>query len=497
MSAHKEKQEGDSLVSSKALGCQSVSPYSDISRSPDSSHPQTQKDPQKDPSIFFLFFTLSVPIIISRFTEQVLLFFDLIFLSRYQMGQGELLINASFSGGLMSFLIFSAFMVTVEYGNALASQYLGAREHKKCGAVGSQLVVLTICAYPLIVLLSFCVDDIFRFFGHDAQQLKLEIEYTRILLLYGGIPFVLRAGLSAFFTALGRTKLVMSASLIAMLINIPLNYSLIFGFGPFPELGLRGAAFATVLSTFIATILLLSVYLGHSLHKKYETRNIRWNWEISKKLIRYGVPNAIHELIGSIVFTMFIFFMYSYGPTVGAAVSIAMNWDGTFILPMIGAFDATMALVGRFIGAKDIEKSKKVVRVSFALMGSYAVIMSVLLLVYTPQLIQLFTPTMKNSSEVIETALIFVRLVSVYLIADAATLTFSATLSGAGDTRVPMIMSIILYVVFGGVLYWLVVVGSGEALQAWVLFIVFDVIMGIAFFIRYKMGVWKRIQMIE
>ncbi len=452
---------------------------------------------RKEPSLLTLFLRLSLPVMISQSTQKIILFFDLLFLSWYRSGQGELLINSSLAGGLTSFVTLSFFVITVSYSNAICAQYLGAKKQYMCGMVGSQVFFLTLLFYPIVLILSYFVGDFFSFFGHSQEQRALETLYARILLVYGGIPFILNGGLSGVFIGLGKTKVVMISNLIAMVVNIPLNYALIFGVGILPELGLPGAAYASVISAFIGVAILLAVYLSNTLNRDYMTRVIKWNWNIGKKLITFGTPSAVDVFLGTMVFNFFILVMNSYGTTVGAAVTIAINWDSTFFMPMVGVSAATTSLFGRYIGEGDLAKSQRVAKISYMVMASYALILGMCFLMFAPSMVRIFTSQMNHTPEVTALAVLFVRLASVYLFADAANLTFSGALRGAGDTRAAMCIVIIIYLIFGTAIYYFAFIKKIDPLQVWLIFILFAFMLGLGLFLRYLTGKWKKITLIK
>jgi MATE family multidrug resistance protein len=124
----------------------------------------------------------------------------------------------------------------------------------------SQALIFSLCAYPLISCLS-AAYRLFSFIGVGSGQLGPQKEYLSILL-YGSLITLARTAMSGFFSGIGRTKIVMFASFSAMLANVGLDYLFIFGKLGFPAMGIRGAAYATVIGGVIGLAILFAAYLG-------------------------------------------------------------------------------------------------------------------------------------------------------------------------------------------------------------------------------------------
>jgi MATE family multidrug resistance protein len=115
------------------------------------------------------------------------------------------------------------------------------------------------------------IPVVYRFFilvGHSPEQLELEYTYFRILML-GGIAVFLRKVLVGFFFGVGKSRVVMIADLVGMLVNIPINYVLIFGKFGFPRMEKKGAAIGAVVGSFTIVAILLFFFLRHEYYRGY------------------------------------------------------------------------------------------------------------------------------------------------------------------------------------------------------------------------------------
>ncbi len=424
-------------------------------------------------------------------------FTDRLFLTNYKEGQGELYLNATLTGGVTFFFLCGMFIFTANFTNTITAQYFGAKKYHQCAKVGIQSLYFGIFTFPIVFILYLLVPLMYGLFDHDPVQNELQVIYTQILLL-GGLFSIIRSGFSGFFIGIGNSSIVMIANIIGLLVNIPLNYMLINGIWVFPELGIVGAAIATILSSVISLFIQLWHYFGKKIHAQYNTRSfLSLDTSILKKLIRFGTPAGIEALVGVGAFNYFILIMNNYGAVVGSAVTIAINWDSMFFIPMIGAQFATTSLVGRYMGAKDIVSVRRVVRTSFSMVVLYALFIMACFLIFTHYFIVPFLATMKEPQQVYPLAKTMLRTACIYLLADAAHLTFSGALRGAGDTKASMYIFISIAIVFVVLLYIVVQNNSVSPIGAWIIFIGYAFAVGIGMMIRYIQGKWKSIEVIE
>jgi MATE family multidrug resistance protein len=305
--------------------------------------------------------------------------------------------------------------------------------------------------------------------------------------------------MSGFFLGIGRTKVVMVSHLVGMLVNIPANYVLIFGKMGFPALGLTGAAIGTVLGSFTAFVILFAFYLRPSNRKEFAThRGFVFVPKTMRTLLRFGSPAGMEMFLNVAAFNLFVQFMHSYGTDVAAAVTIAFNWDIMAFIPMLGLGFATTAIVGQFVGARDLINARRATYVSLRVALVYSGTMIILFVSAAGALVGVFTEGFEGDTEVISRlASTLVRLAAVYVMADAMQLVFAGALRGAGDTRWVMWVSVGLHWVFSALAIYLIRVVKMAPVLSWCSFIVFILFMGVAMLLRFRGGRWEQIRMIE
>ena len=444
-------------------------------------------------STFQRLLIIAVPMVISQASDTIMLFVDRLFLSR--LG-GEYL-AASMSGGLSQFMVSSFFIGTIGYVTAVVAQYYGSGRQKKCAEATFQAVVLSVLSYPVILAVAPLMKMLFAGIGQSPVQVELAYTYFHTLV-FGAVFLLLRHALAGFFIGIGRTTVVMIANAAGMLVNLPANYVLIYGKFGFPELGLQGAAIGTICGNVVILLILAVFYFRERNRSEFATHKaFRFNTDILRMLIKFGVPAGIEMFLNVAAFNLFVQTMHTYGTDVAAAVTIAFNWDVVAFLPMLGMGHAVTSLAGQCVGAGDWVEARKVAFTGLKTAWVYSGAMVVLFVAAARPLVGLFLPGIDSGSEEIgRLAIVLLRLASVYILADSAQIVFVGALRGAGDTRWVMAASVSLHWVFAGAAIVLIRVLKVNPELAWICFIGFIVMLGIVMFFRFRGGKWEEIDMI-
>jgi len=432
--------------------------------------------------------------IISQASETVMMFADRLFLSWL----GKAHISAAMSGGLSSFVFMSLFTGTVGYVNALTAQYFGAKNEGNCVRTVTQGVRLSLLFYPLGLLFIPLVVKFFQISGHSPEQIVLESIYFR-WLMFGGIFALFRTVFAGFFLGIGKTRTVMYANMAGMLINIPVNYVLIFGKFGFPQMGITGAAIGTLAGSFLISLILLVAFLKHKIYREHHNPQLwKFNKLITGKLVRYGVPAGVELFLNVFAFNLFVQMMHSYSADVAAAVTITFNYDMIAFIPMLGLGFAITSLVGQRMGADNPEGALKISRLAMKVGALYGLTMVLLFVFLADPLVRVFTGGFSGGDEsVVSLAKSMLRLASIYIMADVVQLVFAGTLRGAGDTRWVMYISVAMHWVLALMAWLMIKVFVIHPLAVWLGFISFVVLLGFAMFIRYKLGPWKEMRIIK
>ncbi len=319
---------------------------------------------------------LAVPMIIAFGFQTSYNFFDRYFVSRL----GDL---ATAAIG-MAFTV-QLFIIAVGAGigvgiNSFIARNLGAGNQE-----GARLTALHAFLLALVLGLAIMVggwllqERMFRAMGAEGQVLQYILEYLTII--FGFTPIVLLGMFSNnIFRGWGDTVYPMIFMVTGTTLNFLLDPLLIFGIGPFPALGIRGAAWATGISRTVALLFVLYIMFIKKQPVALSFRAFRYAPSIVKGIFQVGFPSSLSQLLSSITMGLFFFFLKPFGEVAKAAYTIVFTYDMVAFLPVVGIAQAVTILTGHNFGAGDLERTRAVfrsgIKLSLLLMGTVAVMVS-------------------------------------------------------------------------------------------------------------------------
>ena len=431
---------------------------------------------------------LSLPIVVSQGAFAAMLFTDRLFMSMIDATH----IAAALGGGVASFFCISLFMGIIGYGNALVAQYYGSGAMAKCPRVVTQGMLMALACVPMLLLATWFGGKAFAVMGHDPAQVLLERGYFHVLMA-GSFFTLLKACLACYFSGIGRTKVVMVVDVLAVLLNIPLSWALIFGSAGLPELGIAGAAWGTVIATVFALGLYALFYLSRDNQQQFQVADsFRFDRGIMRRYLRLGTPSGLESFMNFGSFNLFLLLFQSYGVPEGAAMAIVFNWDMLSFVPMIGLNIGVMSLIGRFVGARDMARTNQVISYGFILALTYSGILALLFGVFRVELVDVFATPVGDFTEIRELASHMMIGLIAYMLADATMTVTGGALRGAGDTRWIMITSISIHWLMLVVQYFVIVVYNYGPLVSWWVFVAMINSLALIYLLRLLGGTWRR-----
>lgn len=438
---------------------------------------------------------IALPMVVSQACETLMMFINRLFLARL----GPEHMSAAMGGGLTCFMFMTFFLGLTGYGSALVAQHLGANQRDRCAVVVAQTLLLAILAYPLVLLCIPLGHAWFRLNHIAPGQLPLQIEYFDIIML-GAIIGLLRNSLAGFFSGTGRTRVLMGATVAAMAVNLASSYLLIFGAAGFPALGMRGAAISSLLGSTASLIVVAYCYFNRQQRREFGVaQGLRFDRAIMVKLLRFGYPAGIEFFLNIMAFNLLVMTFYSCGPAVAAAVTITFNWDMVSFVPLIGVNIAVTSLVGRYMGAGRPDRAHRAAMSGLKLAGIYSLFTLTLYACLPGPLVGLFRPSGDDTvfRATVPLAVFMVRLISLYVFADAVGLVFGGALRGAGDTFWTMCISVSGHWVVAATAAVLIHALHVRPAAAWLTVVFLALSLGSALFLRYRSGRWRHIRMVD
>lgn len=438
---------------------------------------------------------IALPMVISHACDTVMMFTDRLFLSR--LGPEQM--NASMAGGLTCFVLMTFFLGLTGYSTALVAQYLGAGRKDRCATATTQAVLIALTAYPLILLVRPLVHMVFARTGISPGQLAPQIEYFDIVV-YATVIGLLRNCLSSFFSGIGRTRIVMVSAFAAMLVNVGMNYILIFGKLGFPALGIRGAAYGTIVGGVVGLGVLLVTYLSGETRRTYRVwRSLRFDRDAMGKLLRFGYPAGVEMFLNILAFYAMIVAFHAHNPITATAVTVMFNWDMVSFVPLIGIQIGVMSLVGRYMGAAQPDIAYRSAMSGLKCGSLYSLIILILFVFFPQALVAVFRPEQVDAifHAAAPMAVRMIRIASIYVMLEAALVVFSGTLRGAGDTVWAMCVSVVLHWLMLGILIVMLYVLRLSPEAAWTGVVLSFLSFSMVFYGRFRGGKWRTIRMVR
>ncbi len=290
---------------------------------------------------------VAFPLILSSSALTLQMFVDRVFLMWYNQNA----MAAGMQAGIANFTFVALFMGTASYANTFVAQYYGAGQKDRIGASVWQAIHFSIGAGLLMMLLALASRSIFTLIGHAPQLREYEISYFKIMC-FCALPSLVGASISCFYTGRGKTWTVLWVNLVGNVVNIILDYCLVFGKFGFPEMGIKGAALATVIAASAAAGVFLVIFFSPKNRRNYNTLlGFKLDLDLFKRLIRFGLPNGIHFMLDVSAFMMFMIFVGNIDEVALAATTMVFQLNMLAFVPMTGMGMAVNILVGQYLGA--------------------------------------------------------------------------------------------------------------------------------------------------
>ena len=439
---------------------------------------------------------IAIPLILSTASWSVQHFVDRMFLAWYSPET----IAAAMPAGMLHFSMVSIFMGTAGYVSTFVAQYYGAKRYHRIGPALWQGVYMSLIGGLLILIAIPFAGPIFSLVGHSPQVQQNEVEYFRILCLGGGF-YIASYALSGFFSGRGKTWPVMWVNAFTTIVNLTLDYALIFGNWGFPELGIKGAGIATVAAGVFSFLLFLAVLASGNTNRTYHTiQGWRLDKELFIRLLRYGFPSGVQFFLEMAGFTGFILVVGRLGTASLAATNIAFNINTLAFMPMIGFGIAISVIVGQYLGADKSDLAQSAVYSGFHLTLAYMLAIGAAYVLVPDIFVAPFAHQAdpQSFSEIYRYSVVLLRFVAIYSIFDAMNIIFCSAIKGAGDTRYVMFVTVLLsvFVLIVPVYIAIEVLESG-LMVAWVLATAYVTLLGVTFYLRFLGGKWKAMRVIE
>ena len=327
--------------------------------------------------------------------------------------------------------------------NAVIAFYLGAGDDKKADQAATQgLVLAVIHGVVLTVCCIIMMPAFLGMFTSSKTVIELGIHYSVIafaftLIIIVGITF------EKLFQAVGNMKTTMISLMCGCITNIVLDPVLIFGCGPFPEMGIEGAALATGIGQALTLAIYLVVYFVRSIRVHIRRQYILLSKEMVIKLYSIGIPATLNLALASLLISALNAILAAYSEVYILVLGIYYKLQTFIYLPANGIVQGMRPLIGYNYGAGENKRVSQIYKIVLCMSGIIMVLGTVTCLLIPGQLIGLFTHTEATIHNG-ETAQ---RIISAGFIVSAVSVTSSGALEGLGKGTPSLLISLCRYVV--------------------------------------------------
>ncbi len=359
---------------------------------------------------------------------------------------------AALSLSLIPFIGLLAVGIGLGQGaSALISNALGAEDDDQASRLMAQALSLAFVVSAVVVAIGLVVTPfLYRGMGANGEYLELSLDYMN-WLIYGSGAFIFAFVINSGLNAQGDTKSYRNALICGFFANVILDPLFLFGWGPFPALGLEGIAISTVLIE-LGVVTYLSVkLLSSKLGENLSIRKFSLQVKLIVDLVKQGFPASLSILFISLNFYVILHFISDFGKTSVAAYGVSTRIVQVMLLPSIGLNTAALSLTGFNFGANNLERVNQTWRICF----NYSLLLTafggILLFCFPEFLLRLFT----ESEEIIEVGPTLLRVEAVLLTAYTTIFLGTSVLQGLKKPMFGMILSIYRLIVAPVIFFWL------------------------------------------
>ena len=370
------------------------------------------------------------------------------------------------------------------------AQEYGARQWQQCGAwVWHGLYAMLPIVLLWTLILAATVQPLLGMLGSDADMLRLAGDFGRSRLW--GLPAIAATVvLTSYFRGLGDTRTPLVIAVIADLIDTALSYGLVFGRFGLPEWGVFGAGAATSLGNWFAAGMMLFAFLRPGM-RRYGTRPVRPDAIATRRFVRTSAPVGGQWVLEMVSFAVFSTIIARMGAAPMAASQAMILLLSLSFMQAYGISIASGALVGRYIGAHDLDAAARSHRSALRLGLLLAALVATLFLTIPDALLRIFS----NDQEVLALGRPLLGLGAFFQLIDAVGIIVGGSLRGAGDTRWPFLVHASLaWALRLPLVYLLAVRLDGGVTGAWAAELAYIAVLAVAFLLRFRTGAWQRIR---
>ncbi len=327
--------------------------------------------------------------------------------------------------------------------NAVIAFHLGAQEKEKASEAATQGMVLSFLHGILLTI--FCLSVIphfLRMFTQDEQIIEMGMEYSTIVFSFS-IAVTVGIAFEKIFQAVGMMNISMISMALGCIINIILDPIFIFGFGPIPAMGIRGAAIATGIGQTLPVFIYLFFYIILSIPVRIERKRIKLEKDLVIRLYSIGIPAALNMALPSVLISALNGILSAYSQVYVLVLGVYYKLQTFLYLPANGIIQGIRPLVGYNYGAKEYGRVQKIYRTALTLACMIMIVGTALCWLFPSNLIGLFT----ENADTVKIGVTALHIISVGFVVSAVSVVSSGALEGLGKGVPSLFISLSRYII--------------------------------------------------
>ena len=432
-------------------------------------------------------FLLAVPMVLELVLESTFAVVDIFFVSK--LGP-----SAVATVGLTEaylFLLYSLAMGLAMAVTAVIARRIGEGKKEEAAVTAVQAIIVALLASLLPAIIGIVyAQDLLRLMGADAWAIEHGYKYTQ-WMLGGNAVIMLLFVINAIFRGAGDAAIAMRVLWLSNGLNIVLCPLLIFGIGPFPQLGIEGAAIATCIGRGTGVLYQLWILFRGGQHIRVLAAQIAWQGAILWNIVRTSLGGVGQMLVAMTSWIFLMRILASIGSEAVAGATIAIRVMMFTMMPAWGMSNAAATLVGQNLGAQQAERAEAAVWQIGRYNMAYLVLIAVLFFLFPRELVGFFS----TDVQVIDVGAEWLRILSYSLFVYGWWMVSVQAFNGAGDTATPTWINVVFFWLIQIPLAWLLALQLGwqETGVFWAVF-VSETSVGLFTLWLFSRGRWKTAQ---
>ena len=421
----------------------------------------------------------AVPIFLGNLFQQMYNTADSLIVGNF-LGSNAL--AAVSSSGNLIYLMIGFFNGIALGAGVVIARYFGARDQENVEKAVHTTVAFGIVASIVLTIVGvFFAPQILVWMQTPANVMPESTEYFRVYFM-GSAGFVMYNMFVGILQAVGDSKHPLYYLILSSIINVVLDIVFITVF----DMGVGGAAFATDISQVVSAVLCMMQLMRSKAEYRLNLRKIRFEWDIFKQVIQFGLPSGFQNSIIAIANVVVQSNINSFGEMAMAGCGAYSKIEGFGFLPITSFTMALTTFVSQNLGAKNYERTKKGARFGIACAMILAEVIGIIIFIAAP----VFVAAFDRTPEVIVFGTERARTSALFYFLLAYSHSIAAVLRGAGKSVIPMIVMMIFWCVIRvAVLTGVSILIPSIAVVYWIYPLTWT-LSSVAFFIYYKKANW-------